>query len=507
MENKRVMSGLSLAMMNETDNAINNNVVHKVPEHRRANSANEYGRRCVVGDDGPGENVNDELVVIPFGSPATRRAAFHTPPPPLLSETPGGGGDSGTHFFHRHGGYGYGYNNGSNLQFGNEQKDWDEPNILPPPSLLPQPRPNVVTSSDGARSYLSHDASRLISTTPPANRVMKATSLQPSVSATPHYERSGSDTPPTVAHLNRSPLVSSPTYNQHQQQPPSISLSMSVQQSILPPITSLDVLQKSPFNIAQRRRTASTSGKESTLREGDEGGPRQDAEMMMFLSSIPRMVPSASGERSDCNVAVSTLGDDPPSIPMIPPSAGSGAVDASGECTSSNGPHVSGGCTNNDNNSACRKSFLPQAESDHLPFAADDDDALLAVAPTLSSSPAKSSVGGNTSRSLWGSTKADMLDGTLGGGGMAEIATSLAVSSLHHRCATDGKIRLKMFEGAKSTIVEGDRGYGLKATPSTNDDACGDPSFDFAAIQDRLSDFRSFGASLMISSTHHEESK
>jgi hypothetical protein len=64
-----------------------------------------------------------------------------------------------------------------------------------------------------------------------------------------------------------------------------------------------------------------------------------------------------------------------------------------------------------------------------------------------------------------------------------------------------------MFEGTKSTIVEGDRDYGRKATPSTNADAFGDPSFDFVAIQDKLSDFRSFGASLMISSSHHEESK
>ena len=502
LENKRVMSGLSLAMMNEND-AINT-VVQKAPEHRRANSANEYGRRC-LGDNEKVENENDGLFVLPFGSLASRRAAFHTPPPPLLSENPSGG-SSGTHFFHHHGGYGYGYNNGSHLQFGNEQQHWDERVLLTSPSLQSQPECTGVARSDEPRNYLSHDAGRLVGTTPLTNRT-----------------RSGSGTPPTAAHWSRSPLVaSSPMYYQQQPQSlspsgaqvqskhnrpaPSISLSMSVQQSMLPPITSLDMLQKSPFNIAPRKmHSSSTSGKESKYRESDEGGgPRQDDEMLMFLSSIPRMVPSATiGDKSDCIVAVSALGDDPSSIPNLPTSIDSVvAVDADGGHNSSNEPLTSGGCShigNSNGNSACRKSFLPQAELHHLPFAADDDDAMLAVAPTSSSSPTKSLVGATTSRSLWGSTKADVMDGTMGGG-MAEIATSLAVSSLHHRCATDGKIRLKMFEGAKSTIVE--------AVPNTNNvDSIRDPSLDFASIQDKLSDFRSFGASLMISSTHHEESK
>jgi hypothetical protein len=113
---------------------------------------------------------------------------------------------------------------------------------------------------------------------------------------------------------------------------------------------------------------------------------------------------------------------------------------------------------------------------------------------------------------------------------MAEIATSLAVSSLHHRCATDGKIRLKMFEGSYATrtakamygssmagggVAAGKNDHGSismrrLSAAETNEhaDRGGDgPSSDFTSMQDQLSDFRSFGASLMICSANHEGSQ
>ena len=101
---------------------------------------------------------------------------------------------------------------------------------------------------------------------------------------------------------------------------------------------------------------------------------------------------------------------------------------------------------------------------------------------------------------------------------MSEIATSLAVSSLHHRCAADGKIRLRMFEGGVHQNANSAVFGGVRATESTDYDphsampkqktsSDNDASFNFASIQDQLSDFRSFGASLMVSSIHHEESK
>jgi len=190
------------------------------------------------------------------------------------------------------------------------------------------------------------------------------------------------------------------------------------------------------------------------------------------------------------------------------------------------------GCDGDDSNEsdavACRSSSVMQTESEDLPFAADDDDAPLAsklaaagssTATTSPILPPKSLV---ASRSLWGST----LDGTIGGGGvggMAEIATSLAVSSLHHRCATDGKIRLKMFEGSidaagvmfESPVTGGGAAAGkgshgsssLARSSAAGLYGDGDPSPDIASIQDQLSDFRSFGASLMVGSSHREDSQ
>lgn len=233
--------------------------------------------------------------------------------------------------------------------------------------------------------------------------------------------------------------------------------------------------------------------------------------MALFLNSIPRMVPSSSSslERNNSSIgAISTLCGE-------------------GSCIN---PTMPSGCDGDDINKSdavtCRSLSVMQTELEDLPFAADDDDAPLAsklaaagssTATTSPILPPKSLV---ASRSLWGST----LDGTIGGGGvggMAEIATSLAVSSLHHRSATDGKIRLKMFEGSIDAFGSPVTGGGAAAGKGSHGSSSlarssaagvnvygdGDPSPDIASIQDQLSDFRSFGASLMVGSSHRENSQ
>ena len=545
--NRRVMSGLSLAMMNQEDHGSVG--VEQQSSHPPPPPADEYA-----------DDHHEGLSVLPFGSPATRRAAFHTPPPMLTPDEEREenyhdqqqrarsytGGEGGGHFFQRHGGYGYGYNNGSNVQFGEERPH-------PPPPSPQQPDPmkadcgRVVAGPHGpsdvyvnaSRTGSAGSLTRPMSTTPPLPTIT-------SRSRSGSISRSGSvGTPPTSALLSGSrhpynPLlvsgspkvaslaesksgvvdVQQRSTNKHYR---STSSSSSVAQlsALLPPITLLDMLQKSPFAIATGRKSA-TAKEESSHRSfggsllGSQHRPRQD-EMAVFLNSIPRMVPSSSSslERNNSSIgAISTL---------------------CGEGSSIN-PTMPSGCDGDDINKsdavACRSSSVMQTELEDLPFAADDDDAPLAsklaaagssTATTSPILPPKSLV---ASRSLWGST----LDGTIGGGGvggMAEIASSLAVSSLHHRCATDGKIRLKMFEGsidaARPGVMfgspvtggvaaagKGSHGSSSLARSSAagvNVYGDGDPSPDIASIQDQLSNFRSFGASLMVGSSHRENSQ
>ena len=154
-------------------------------------------------------------------------------------------------------------------------------------------------------------------------------------------------------------------------------------------------------------------------------------------------------------------------------------------------------------------------KTEDLPFAVDDDapfervgDGVASVVPSSSSGPSK--IAG--SRTLWGSTKADIFDGSLGGDAdcgrddIAEIASSLAVSSLHHRCAADNKIGLKMFESLQTTERAGFDADGskiLNLAKTTNGDSTGDGidprTLDFPSIKDQLSDFKSFKTSLMDS--------
>jgi len=281
---------------------------------------------------------------------------------------------------------------------------------------------------------------------------------------------------------------------------------------LLPPVTSLDILQKSPFLAmpAAMRKTvtnASTGGE-----EGDTNNPQSDGPFILgsygddtLPSSIPQMV---SNERND-SIAVSTLGGGGGSSnsnnQLMPPL---GELSSSAMAGGSNPTIDSNANGNNSAHDNHRTAAAQQTEE--LPFAVDDINPLVSEACASSSIPSKSS-----SRSLlWGSTKADVLEGTIGGiggggdgdggGGIAEITSTLAVSSLHHRCAADGKVRLKMFESMR-TVESARTGSGGEQDSTTSVNSSGggggDPTLDFDSIKGQLSEFRSFGASLMVGST------
>ena len=229
--------------------------------------------------------------------------------------------------------------------------------------------------------------------------------------------------------------------------------------------------------------TAAAGGVENTgggppaepLIHGVSYGGRDD-----LLSSIPRTV---SGKES----AVSTLGG--------------GSANIAGGYYST-GPYAKDSPCSHLNIIEGRNQSIDEVEE--LPFAFNVDAPLASGTESLSPSS-------GVSRNLWGSTKADdvfagTMMGTTSGGGVAELTSAMAVSSLHHRCATDVKIRLKMFDdnstrgsaAATSTTV-GDVARFLAPTTSS---VTADSSTNFADnFADQLSDFRSFGASLMAESS------
>jgi hypothetical protein len=211
-------------------------------------------------------------------------------------------------------------------------------------------------------------------------------------------------------------------------------------------------------------------------------------EMTVFLKSIPRMVPSSSSSMEErcCNT-----------------------IDNN---------------NNNNNNCTIASQTIQQTESEELQFAVDIPNPTSSTTTTTTKSPKqqhslpKSSVDdATTSQSLlWGGT----IEGTISGPS-SDMANTLAVSSLAHRCATDGKIRLRMFDknnvatkdggGATNTAMEtsvttttgGDvigGGGGVNGGNNNNNNAyhpahrTHDPQL--SSIEDQLSDFRSFGISL-----------
>ena len=136
---KRIMSGLSLAMMADENE----------------NNTQQQHHQTAVGGDGCGMPISpdeyseqvDTVVEHTWGSLATR-AAFHHPPPTY--ESPGTTSDD---FFQYHGGYGYGYN-GSQVQLNTEV----------PSSPFP---PVESVGSRGTNDGLSMSPSPLMSTPPP----------------------------------------------------------------------------------------------------------------------------------------------------------------------------------------------------------------------------------------------------------------------------------------------------------------------------------------------------
>ncbi|KAL9185609.1 hypothetical protein ACHAXT_003386 [Thalassiosira profunda] len=437
------MSGLSLAMMNEEDNT----TPVEAPPDDQIN--NRRKRSSSLGSHQ--QYQQEENIVMPFGSPVTR-AAFHSPPPMYQDDATNqagslgmleGNNQQGTHFFQRHGGYGYGYN-GANM-----------PAPAPPVSTPPSDE----TIHTGRKS-LAGSKSPL---------VMQGSSAPPSPGArTPtHASRQAPSSP-----QRGSAAVADGKGGSEVRQ--SYRRTSSSSSALLPPVTSLDILQRSPFQAMRKF----ADGKEGDDNRGNDvfGDYREDT----LSSAIPWMVERGSG-----SIGVSTLGGGSSGLPMMPPMS-SGLSSGRG--------------------SALRGS---QREAQELPFAVDDEGQL-AIGASSSRSPSKS-----TSRSLWGSTKADVLSATLsgaggGGGGVADLKSTLAVSSLHHRCATDGKIRLRMFDDAKRAddgpaVGAGGGGDGLdepKTDSVANRDSSDDPqSSEFASFREQLSDFRSFGESLMVENT------
>lgn len=495
MEGQRVMSGLSLAMMNEEANGSpaagqspgirSREGQRREPVDRQfahSTSPHEYGRYCEQHNVPPPS----------FGSPATR-AAFHNPPP-LYS--PGSDvrddrdhlGGTGTHFFQKHGGYGYGYN-GSNVQFGDAEPPLPlQPSMNTPPT--PQrdllPRNYSPSRSPSLTRKNSSDYGRHGSDPPP---FVNGPPFQPHL--TPKTaQRSG--TPPTAFSLSASgrqnpigsPLLGSkgglaPDGRVSDSVPPqqrSRSRASSSHQStqLLAPVTSLDVLQKSPFlALAASVRRGGTKAPAG----GEEGGA------------------------SNQNI-LGSCGDDDGALPSSIPEMGSIGVSTLGGGSSNNAEGSNSTATGQrgSTDSSDRKDDPVEAArpAEELPFAVDDD----VPTPALgAASPAGPTKDGSRS-SPWGSTRADVLGGTIGdggdgGGGIPEIASTLAVSSLHHRCAADGKVRLKMFDSVRTVESSGEEGRGGDPSPATRT-ASTKNSGDFDAIQDQLSEFRSFRASLMV---------
>jgi hypothetical protein len=228
------------------------------------------------------------------------------------------------------------------------------------------------------------------------------------------------------------------------------------------------MLQTSPFSASYVQRKSITTvanNKEdvgSVLSSSNHPllGPQQHQdEMTVFLKSIPRMVPSSSSSMEErCNNTI-----------------------------------------NNSSNIITSTSALQQTESEELQFAVDISTSTTTTATTVTSqrSSLPKSLVATTSQSLWGGT----IEGTISG--PSDMANTLAVSSLAHRCNTDGKIRLKMFDVKKNSIAHMNKsvagavvGGGVSSEHNNNAafNSTSDPQL--SSIEDQLSDFRSFGISL-----------
>ncbi|KAL7478140.1 hypothetical protein ACHAW6_003924 [Cyclotella cf. meneghiniana] len=481
---QRVMSGLSLAMMGEEDGSTLRRIPPPPQQH-------------------PPSNTDEDKPLPSWGSPATR-AAFHLPPG--YTENGGDGrassageGREGGNYFAHHGGYGYGYVGGQIAVLeGHEPPPPpmgslggnDGLSISPSPLISTPPqamwgKPRQMTVGGGEETLariqrveegaLDHDVVGDDAVAPPFTN---PTSLQPLPLSS--ASRSASHAA-SLSHVATTSYGSSPHNHAGLEKsldhPRKRTSSSSV---LLPPVTSLDLLQKSPFSITKMMAMGAESA--SGIERADSDGLAmpfilESYRDEMLTSSIPRMISADSRQRTS-SIGGYTPGTGSSSNPILLPF---------GSLASISGWYYNTGPLSSTRSSGGQHSH--HIDADEMPFAVDDDF------PSIGG--ASSPFTGRGSKSLWGSTKTDILDGTSTMNGLSEATSSLAVSSLHQRCATEGKPRLKLFESSQSIKLS-----------SRNSDATENPSKnDYATIKEQLSDFCSFGASLMIGSIHDSRSE
>ena len=462
---KRIMSGLSLAMMAD-ENSSQQQQQYPAAGGGMPLTPDEYSEQ------------DDSLMQHQWGSLATR-AAFHHPPPTYESpgvtddiNDPAGGATN--NFFQYHGGYGYGYN-GSQVQLNSEEPQTPFPPVgsagsrVTNDGLSMSPSPLMSTPPPHYSSWMKRRQSAAGSTTP--------SSLKENLGDTQNSDQvdDDEDAPPFTNPTVLQPLPSSTlsavptspsTYANRQLEHASSSVGNSPQHQefrndsqrrqssssvLLPPMTSLDLLQKSPFTAK--------GGGDGTSKDADSlampftlGSYRDE----MFMSSIPKLVAAGSKSRTS-----SLAGSNSQTNPFM---ASFGQSSAGGYY--STGPFASRreihGCSQSD----------AADEAEEMPFAlALDEDSPFA----------KSSSG----RSLLGSTRGDH-------SGLA--SSSLAVSSLHQRC-DQGKPRLKMFSRSRT------RSSGISNDEETKADKDSSTAADYYSIKDQLSEFRTWhSSSLMVDS-------
>ena len=348
---KRVMSGLSLVMMGEEENLMSQ--PQNEPPMPQLQSLQLEPSHVV-------QDVEERL--LPWGSPATR-AAFHLPPV-------------------------YGEAQDCNFDGKEPHQTVMDPSgennlsispspfiSTPPQSMWGKPRPD---DSSVARMNEGDDSA------PP---FVNPTTLQPSPSrsisqSTSHY----TDAPSRSS--DKSGLEPS------QQRSTKRNSSSSV---LLPPVTSLDLLQKSPFSA------------KSTVVERDTDGIAMPFILESYrddvlTSSVPRM------------------------ISAVPRSSGIGFGTLSNSGPYSKSFH--GGLSQSHSN----------IDAEEMPFAVDDDFPLIGSA----SNP----FGVKSGKLSSASGKSETVDSSMSN----IMSSSLAVSSLHQRCVAEGKPRLKLFESSTQSI-------------------------------------------------------
>ena len=347
---KRVMSGLSLVMMGEEEN------IGMQPQHHEPLMPQLQPLQME-----PGYAVHDvEERLLPWGSPATR-AAFHLPP--VYGESQD-----------------YNYDNNEPRQAVVDPSGENNLSISPSPfiSTPPQSMWGKPRADDSSATRINEGAD----SAPP---FVNPTSLQPSPSRSISHSTSNCTDAPSRS-LDKSGLEPS------QQRSTRRTSSSSV---LLPPVTSLDLLQKSPFSA------------KNTFVERDTDGIAMPFILESYrdeilTSSVPRM------------------------ISAVPRSSGFGTLSNSGPYSKSFHAALSQSHSNID--------------AEEMPFAVDDDFPLIGSA----SNP----FGAKSGKSISASGKGEAVDGSMSN----IMSSSLAVSSLHQRCVAEGKPRLKLFESSTQSI-------------------------------------------------------